>query len=71
MFCKSHPIVKSDTSKFYVSMNISESGFQAPARKKRKASDSPSLPPASQPTMPHSSYKNRTPLIAMGIDPKV
>ena len=52
------------------SMDISESGFQTPASKKRKASDSPSFPPASQPSMPPSSHKNRTPLIATGIDPK-
>ena len=51
-------------------MDITESGFQTPASKKRKASGSPSLPPASQPTMPPTSYKNRAPLIAMGIDPK-
>ena len=51
-------------------MDITESGFQAPASKKRKASGSPSLPPASQPTTPPTSYKNRTPLIATGIDPK-
>ena len=51
-------------------MDITESGFQTPASKKRKASDSPSLPPASQPTMPPTSYKNRTPLIVKGIDPK-
>ena len=47
-------------------MDITESGFQTPARKKRKASGSP----ASQPTTPPTSYKNRTPLIVMGIDPK-
>ena len=51
-------------------MDITESGFQTPASKKRKVSDWPSLPPASQPTIPLSSYKNRTPLIATGIDPK-
>ena len=51
-------------------INITESGFHTPASKKRKASGSPSLPPASQPTTPPSSYKNRTPLIATGIDPK-
>ena len=51
-------------------MDITESDFQTPASKKRKASDSPSLPPDSQSTMPPSSYKNRTPLIATGIDPK-
>ena len=51
-------------------IDISESGFQTPASKKRKASGSPSLTPASQPTTSHSSYKNRTPLIATGIDPK-
>ena len=51
-------------------MDITESGFQTPASKKRKASGSPSLPPASEPTMPPSNYKNKTPLIATGIDPK-
>ena len=51
-------------------MDITESGFQTPASKKRKASGSPSLRPASQPTTPPTSYKNRTPLIATGIDPK-
>ena len=51
-------------------MNITESGFQTPASKKRKASGSPSLPPASQPTTPPSNYKNKTPLIATSIDPK-
>ena len=51
-------------------MDITESGFQTPASKKRKASGSPSLPFASQPTTPPSNYKNRTPLIATGIDPK-
>ena len=49
-------------------MDITESGFQTPASKKRKASESPSLPPASQRTTPN--YKNKTPLIATGIDPK-
>ena len=52
------------------SIDISESGFQTPASKKRKALDSPSLPTGSQPSMPPSSCKNRTPLIATGIDPK-
>ena len=52
------------------SMDIAESGFQTPASKNRKASSSPSLPPSGQPFMPPSSYKNRTPLIATGIDPK-
>ena len=47
-----------------------ESGFQTPASKKRKASGSPSLPPASQPTTPPSNYINKTPLIATGVDPK-
>ena len=51
-------------------MDITEGSFQTPTSNKRKASGSPSLPPASQPTMPLSNYKNRTPLIAMGIDPK-
>ena len=51
-------------------MDITEGSFQTPASKKRKASGSLSLPPASQPTTPPSSYKNRTPLIATGIDPK-
>ena len=49
-------------------MDITESGFQTPASKKRKASGSP-LPPASQPTTPPSNYKNKTPLTATGIDP--
>ena len=52
------------------SMDITESGFQTATSKKRKALDSPSLPPASQPTMPPTSYKNRTQLIVKGIDPK-
>ena len=52
-------------------MDITESGFQTPASKKRKASGSPSLPPASQPTTPPSNYKNKTPLIATGIDPNL
>ena len=52
------------------SMDISDSGFQTPASKKRQASDSPSLQPANQPTMPPLSYNNRTPLIATGIDSK-
>ena len=51
-------------------MDITESGFQTPASKKRKTTGSPSLPPASQPTTPPSNYKNKTPLIATGIDPK-
>ena len=51
-------------------MDITESGFQTPASKKRKASGSPSLPPASQPTTRPSNNKNKTPLIATGIDPK-
>ena len=51
-------------------MDITESGFQTPASKKRKASVSPSLAPASQPTTPPSNHKNKTPLIATGIDPK-
>ena len=51
-------------------MNIKKSGFQIQAGKKRKALDSPSLPPTSQPTIPPSSYKNRTPFIATGINPK-
>ena len=51
-------------------MDITEIGFQTPACKKRKASGSPSLPPASQPTTSPSTYKNKTPLIATGIDPK-
>ena len=51
-------------------MDITESGVQTPASKKRKASGSPSLPPASQRTTPPSNYKNKTPLIATGIDPK-
>ena len=51
-------------------MDITERGFQTPASKKRKASGSPSLPPASQPTMPPSNYKNKIPLLTTGIDPK-
>ena len=51
-------------------MDITESGFQTPASKKRKATGSPSLPPASQPATPPTSYKSKTPLIATGIDPK-
>ena len=51
-------------------MDITEGSFQTPASKKRKASGSPCLPPASQPTMLPSTYKNRTPLIATGIDSK-
>ena len=51
-------------------MDTSEGSFQTPASKKRKASGSPSLQPAGQPTTPPSSYKNRTPLIVTGIDPK-
>ena len=51
-------------------MDITESGFQTPASKKRKASGSPSLPIASQPTRPPSNFINMTPLIAIGIDPK-
>ena len=46
------------------------SGFQTRASKKTKASKSLSLPPASQSTMPPTSYKNKTPLIVKGIDPK-
>ena len=52
------------------SMDITEGSFQSPASKKRKASGSPSLPPASQPKTLPSTYKNRTPLIATSIDPK-
>ena len=52
------------------SRDITEGSFQTPASKKRKASGLPSFPPATQPTTPPSTYKNRTPLIAMGIDPK-
>ena len=51
-------------------MDITEGSFQTPASKKRKALGSPSLPPASQPITPPSNFKNRTPLIATGIDPK-
>ena len=51
-------------------MDITESGFQTPTSKRRKTSGSPSLPPAGQPTTPPTSLKNRTPLIATGIDPK-
>ena len=50
-------------------MDITESGFQTPASKKRKALGSPSLPPAIPPTTPPSNYKNKTPRIATGIDP--
>ena len=39
------------------SMDISENSFQTPANKKRRASESPSLPPASQPTMPPPATK--------------
>ena len=49
------------------SMDISESGFQTPASKEKKASDSPSLPPGLHAA---PSYKNRTPLIATGVDSK-
>ena len=49
--------------------NISETGSQTPASEKRRASDSLSLPLASQPSMPPSRYKNRTPIIATGIKP--
>ena len=51
-------------------MYITKSSFQTPASKKRKASGSPSLPPASQPTTLPSNYKNKAPLISTGIDPK-
>ena len=51
-------------------MDITESDFQTPASKKRKASGTPSLPPASQPSTSPSTYKNKTPLIATGIYPK-
>ena len=51
-------------------MDITESGFRTPASKKRTALGSPSLPPASQPTTSPSTYNNKTPLIATGIDPK-
>ena len=51
-------------------MDITASGFQTPASKKRKASGSPSLSSASQPNTPPSNYKNKTPLIATGIDLK-
>ena len=51
-------------------MDIAESGFQTPASKRRKASGSLSLPPASQSTMPPSNYKNKTPHMATGIDAK-
>ena len=52
------------------SRDISESGFQTPASKKRKALGSPSLTPASQPPCRPPAIKNRTPIIATGIDPK-
>ena len=51
-------------------MDITESDFQTPASKKRKASGSPSLPPASQPATSPTGFKNKTPLIVTGIDPK-
>ena len=51
-------------------MDTTENSFKTPASKKRKALGSPSLLPASQPTTPPSSYKNWTPLVATGIDPK-
>ena len=52
-------------------MDTTESGPQTPASKKRKAPGPPSLPPVSQPTTPPpSNYKNKTPLIATGTDPK-
>ena len=51
-------------------MDITEGSFQTPASEKRKILGSPSLPLASQPTMLPSNYKNRTPLIVTGIDPK-
>ena len=51
-------------------MDITEGSFQTPASKKGIASGWPSRPPASQPATPPSTYKNRTPLIAKGIDPK-
>ena len=52
------------------STDTTESSFQTPASKKKKALRSPSLPPASQSTMTPTSYNNRTPLIVKGIDPK-
>ena len=51
-------------------MDITESGFQTPASKKRKSTGSPSLKPTSLPTTPPSNYRNKTPLIATGIDSK-
>ena len=51
-------------------MDITEGSFHTPASKKRRASGSLSLPPASQPTTPPSHYENKTPLIATSIDPK-
>ena len=51
-------------------MDNTEGSFQTPASNKRKASESLFLLPASQPTTPPSNYKNRTPLITTGIDPK-
>ena len=47
-----------------------ESGFQTAASRRRNASESPSLPPASQSTISPTSYKNRTPLTVKGIDTK-
>ena len=52
------------------SMDITESGFQTPSSKKRKASNSPSLPPAGTSPCRPPATNNRTPLIATGIDPK-
>ena len=54
------------------SMHITdqESSFQIPASRKRKASSSPSLPPANQPSKLPNSYQNRTALIATGTGPK-
>ena len=51
-------------------MDIIEGSFQTPASKTINALGLPSFPPASQPTKLTSTYKNRAPLIATGIDPK-
>ena len=50
-------------------MGITESGFQTPASKRERPRDH-RLSHLRQPTTPPSNYKNKTPLIATGIDPK-
>ena len=52
------------------SMDTREGSFQIAASKKKKVSVSPSILLASQLTTLPLSYKNKTPLIAMSIDPK-